>query len=220
MNSPLKNALVHTILFANSLWASSQSYYYNTYEEYIAGQRQPIDTVILDSRSKNRQKWWGGNDFTIATGDKATDKVLKKKAFAVVHNDTTYINCRNLRHDKIPFGNGYVQARRIGERSLLFVNRMCDKETNIKASTMGFMFGAIGGAVMASQIEKQQVCYVISQGTDFKDNINVLLLDDNLIEKILKGQETLLDEYYAEKKITKRRLAKHIIPILEKAGYL
>ena len=220
MNSLLKIALIHTVLFANSLGAFSQSCYFNTYEEFVAGQYQTIDTVILSSRSKNRQKWWGGNDFTIATGDKATDKILKKNAFAVVHNDTTYVNCRKLRHDKIPFGNGYVQARRIGNRSLIFVNRMCDKETSIKASTMSLMFGAIGGLAMASQIENQQVCYVISQGEGSKDYINVLLLDDNLIENMLKGKETLLDEYYAEKKVTKRRLAKHIIPILEKAGYL
>ena len=38
--------------------------------------------------------------------------------------DTLFVNCRNLRYDKVRFGNGYTKAKRIGNRSLLFVNRL------------------------------------------------------------------------------------------------
>ena len=178
-----------------------------------------LDTVYCNSHSKTRQKWLGGNDYTLTTGDKTTDKILKKKAFIVMQSDTLYVNCRNLRYEGTRFGNGYTRARRIGERSLLLVNRIIGEETRDK---IFFMYGAIGGVAEAivwnSKSVKQQVCYVISFGADDKGHIEIRLIDDRLMDQMIMNHYDLYQEYYAEEKPSKRILATHVIPILEKAG--
>jgi hypothetical protein len=82
------------------------------------------------------------------------------------------------------------------------------------------MFGAIGKAVVANQQIKQQVCYVISNGANEKGRIDIHLIDDSMMDKMIDKRKDLHDEYYAEENATKRRLATHIVPILEKAGLL
>ena len=44
------------------------------------------------------------------------------------------------------------------------------------------------------------------------------MVDDSLMEKLLKGRDELREEYYAEPKEAQRILAKHIVPILREAG--
>jgi light-regulated signal transduction histidine kinase (bacteriophytochrome) len=121
----------------------------------------------------------GGNDFTLKAGDKAIDKILKKKAFAVMQGDELYVNCRNLRFEKTSFGKGYTKAIRMGENDLLLVNKMIGRDAQLNAAMTGFFFGAIGAALVAGDLAKQQVCYVISNGANKKGRITIQLIDDD-----------------------------------------
>ena len=192
--------------------------YCNTYEQFVNKDWKKLDTLYCEGHSKSHQLWVGGNDFKFTTGDKNTDKALKKDAFIVMVNDTMYINCRNLRFEKTSFGSGYTKAKNVGAHSLLFVNTMIGKEAQSKQAMSGFMFGAIGGAISASQQMKQQVCYRVSSGADAKGNVNIRFVNDELVEKMLAKHEGLLKVYYSERKKTKRQLATHVLPLLEKAG--
>lgn len=192
-----------------------QSRYCNSYEDFVGNRWEQLDTIYLVGHSKSRQLWWGGNDYTLTSGDDAIDKKLKKDAFVVMQGDSIYLNCHNLRYQKTVFGNGFTKARRVGDQNLLFVNKIVGKE-----AMSGVMLGAIGGAIAASKQMKQQVCYVVSNGADKKGRIEVKLIDDELMDQLIANRADLHDEYYAEKKASKRRLATHIIPILEKAGLL
>lgn len=60
--------------------------------------------------------------------------------------DTMYVNCRNLRFEGTRFGNGYTKAIRIGNRSILFANRLIGEEAQTNRQMNAFMFGAIGAA--------------------------------------------------------------------------
>ena len=215
----MTNKFIITALLAIfCLAVNGQCQYCNSYEDFLEGRWEKLDTVYSNSHSKSRQLWWGGNDFTLTTGDKVTDNILKKSAFVVMQADTLYINCRNLRYKKTRFGNGYTKAMRIGQRSLLFVNRTIGRDAQTSQAMAGFMFGAIGGAIAASSQMKQQVCYVISYGADSKGRIAIRLIDDSLMDEMIANRDDLHDEYYAEEKLSKRLLATHVIPILEKAG--
>ena len=132
--------------------------------------------------------------------------------------DTIYVNCCNLQYEKARFGSGYTKALRIGQRSLLFVNRMIGSNAQSSFAMSGFMFGALGGALAASQQVKQQVCYVISYGADSDGRIAIRLIDDGLMDQMIINRDDLHDEYYTEKNSNKRLLASHVVPILEKAG--
>ena len=72
------------VLLLMTINVSGQCCYCNTYEDFLEGQWEKLDTVYCNSHSKSRQLWWGGNDFTLTTGDAATDRILKRDAFVVI----------------------------------------------------------------------------------------------------------------------------------------
>ena len=214
----MKKTVITILLTIVAVSINAQCQYCNTYEDYLEGRWQQVDTIYCKSHSKSHQMWVGGSDYTLTTGDKSTDNILKKEAFAVMICDTLYVNCRNLQYEKTRFGSGYTRAMRIGQRSLLFVNRIIGSDAQSSAAMAGFMFGALGGAIAASKQMKQQVCYVISYGADSKGRISIRLIDDGLMDQMIINRDDLHDEYYAEENTSKRLRATHVIPILEKAG--
>lgn len=205
------------VLLLTAINVSGQCCYCNTYEDFLEGRWEKLDTVYCNSHSKSRQLWWGGNDFTLTTGDVATDRILKKDAFVVMHADTLYVNCRNLVLEKTRFGSGYTKAKRIGRQSLLFVNRIIGSDAAGQAMGARYVLGAIGGALAAADQMKQQVCYVISWGPEEGKLIPIRLVDDELVDKMVTRKD-LIREYYSETNKQKRILADHVMPILEKAG--
>ena len=219
----MKKSLLITLLAFLPLIAimvSSQCRYCNTYEDFLEGHWEQVDTVYFSSHSKKHQVWVGGNDFTLKAGDKAIDKILKKKAFAVMQGDELYVNCCNLRFEKTSFGKGYTKAIRMGENDLLLVNKMIGRDAQLNAAMTGFFFGAIGAALVAGDLAKQQVCYVISNGANKKGRITIQLIDDEYMHPIVQDDDQLHFEYWSEADRSKRIHASHVLPILEKAGLI
>lgn len=189
-------------------------------EDYVEGKWETVDTLYAVHHGKGHQLWWGGNDFTMKSGDKNLDKAIKKDVFAVMMYDSLYVNCRPLRYEKTRFGNGYTKGMPIGEHSILIVNRMIGKNAVNHAISMGFFFGIAGGMIAANENMKQQVCYVISFGANEKGQVDIRLVDDQMIEMMLKGQDQLLRDYYAEEDADLRMLATHVVPILRRSGLM
>ncbi|MCR5394730.1 MAG: hypothetical protein K6E86_04995 [Bacteroidales bacterium] len=152
--------------------------------------------------------------------DRKVKKQLKKKAFAVENEGKLYVNCRNLQFENTRFGNGYTLAFRIGHDSLLFVNRPIGQEAASQVSTAGFFLGAIGGAIVASNQLHHQVCYLITKGSDKNGRIDIQMIGDDQMCEWLKNNNALYEEYYAENDKRERRLATHILPLLEKDGII
>ena len=215
----MKKVLIIVLICCATL-ASAQTRYCCTYQDYCDNNWEDLDTLFVTQHSKGYQVLWGGNDFAFSCGDKAKDKMLNKDVFLIMHQDSLYVNCRNLRYQGVALGIGYVRAKKIGNRSLLFVNRLTGKEIRNDEIAASIMFGAIGGVTAARKNMKQQVCYVISQGASEKGKIAIRLVDDNLIDKMLENQGPLLREYYDEHDDDLRLLASHILPILEKSGLI
>lgn len=203
-----------------AITANAQDRYCNTYEDFLDGKWQQLDSINCKSHSKSRQIWWGGSDYTMTAGDKELDNILKKEAFAVMKDDTLYVNCRNLRYEKTSFGSGYAKAWRMGDKSLLMVNRMIGKSAQKDELLSSLVLGVVGEAMTMNKQVKQQVCYVISEGANEKGRITIQLIDDKMMDQMLVNRKDLSKEYYAEENKAKRLLATHVIPILEKAGLL
>ena len=205
------------ILFLTTIAAKAQCRYCSSYENFVNNQWEELDTIYCDSHSKQRQIWWGGNDYAMKTNNKDINKMLKKNAFAVMLGDTLYINCRNLCYEKMYFGSGYARARRIGDHSLFLVNKIIGIQAQRSLFNASFAFGLAGSYIAAKKQMDQQVCYVISNGADSKGIINIRLVDDQMIKQMV-SDKALRKEYFSEKEKKKRLLAKHIVPILDKAG--
>ena len=207
------------LLLSIAVSVCAQCRYCKSYDEFREGQWTVLDTVICASRSKSQKAWSGGSDYKLTRGDYATDKMLKENAFIVMVDDTIYVNVRNLRFEKSRFGDGYAKAKRIGQDTLMFVGQKIGKDVQ-RAKMIGGMFGAIGGAIAASSMMKQQVCYIISKGADSKGRIPIQLVDDEMVKVLIDKRIDLYEEYFSEKDVSDRIQAKHVIPILEKAGVI
>lgn len=210
--------LISAVLLHAAIMVYGQCAYCTSYENFMNNQWEELDTIYCKTHSKNHQFWWGGNDYKLTTDLESLDAVLKKEALFVKIGDSLFVNCRNLRYEKTRFGNGYTAARRIGEHSVMFVNSIIGKNAQNNAMVSGMLFGAIGAAITAANQMKQQVCYVISSGANEKGKIDIRLVDDELMDKIIDNDYELNKQYYSETKTNKRILASHVIPILEKTG--
>ena len=169
---------------------SGQYRYCLSYQDFCNNKWEELDNLHFTQRTKNEQMWWGGNVFTVTCDKGPIDKILKKQAFAVMYYDSIYVNCYNLWFQDDRFGKGYVKARRIGNRSLIFVNRTIGQEARGGQNMATFvMFGAIGAAIASAsdskRLMKQQVCYIISKGADEKGRIEIRMVNDDLISKML-----------------------------------
>ena len=67
---------------------------------------------------------------------------------------------------------------------------------------------------------RHRVCYLISDSSNGKKYTEAHLIDDVLMEKLIYGHDDLHTEYYSEERKSDRILAKHVFPILEKAGVI
>ena len=190
----------------------------HSYEDFIEGKWELLDTIYADAHSTGRQFWWGGNDYTLTTKNDSINKKLKKEAFVLIIDNTLYVNCRKLRYEKTRFANGYAKTKRIGKHSLIFVNQTIGKKAQSDRALAGMALGAIGGAIIGSQQIRQRVCYIVSNGSDEKGRTEVRMIDDALMEKMIYGHDDLYEEYYSEEKESKRNLATRVLPILKKAG--
>lgn len=205
----------------------ARSRYCLTYEDFMSDKWIEIPEVILNERTQGVKFWWGGSDYNLEAGDEGIDKILKKKAFAVMKDSTLLINTRNLMFERACMGNGYTEAKYIGKGKLFFTNNSIDRGGNSSnAAFAGALVGGVvvgiaaGAAVHANQMRNVS-CYTVSHGSyDNKGHINVRLVNDTQMRVWLINNQKLYDLYMSEKKENKRLRASHIVPILEKAGIL
>ena len=106
----IRTTLALLAFLLTSINVCGQCRYCNSYEDFLEDKWQPLDTVYCKKHSKGHIIMWGGNDYTLNTGDNATDKTLKNVAFAVKQGNDIYVNCRNLRYEGMRFGKGYPET--------------------------------------------------------------------------------------------------------------
>lgn len=189
--------------------------YCTNYDDMMAEKWQQADSVQVFTKSRAKQMWWGGNDFKFDTGNKHTNKLLKKYAFAVMYNDTLLLNTGLYTDRGVRFNTGYTRGYRMKDGRLL-ITYFNVKEAGSRAM-MGGAFGLVGSLIASasnSKLIKQDVCYIIMHGEK-----KAFIIDDKQMSTLLAGRQDLLSEYYAVEK--KNRLhADVIMPLLEKAGIL
>ncbi|MBR1901847.1 MAG: hypothetical protein IJ826_02575 [Bacteroidaceae bacterium] len=216
----MKKKLVNCILLLSVAYnASAQCRFCRTYEDFKENKWEMLDTIYCKTHTKTHKFFWGGNDFSLTTGDKATDKIIGKEAFAVKQGKKLFVNCRNLAHQKIPFGKGYAKAMEMGQDTLFIIYTKLGKETREQQMAAQMALGAIGAGIAAGQQALQQVCYLITTDTYNRGpKNNVTMIGDKEMKKFLGVTSDLYGEYISEYDPEKRLKPEHIYPILKKAG--
>ena len=65
-----------------------------------------------------------------------------------------------------------------------------------------------------------QVCYLITEGPNQKGRIGIQMVGDKQMRELLKNNKSLREKYFEEKDEGERRLATHILPLLEMEGII
>ena len=195
-----------------SLSGKSQSSYCLTFAEYQSSQFHPIENLRMEHRSASKTFWNGGASYKPLTGNKNTEKILKKDAHFIVHHDSLFINCRKLSCQGVRFGNWYAQAWLFHHEYILF--SALNIEAAEQASGASFMFGAIGGAIAAAKYKDDYRCYIYYPNTGI-----VEIIDQQIANRLLEEHPELQQEL--DKADPKKRFAPEtLLPILRKLGLI
>ncbi len=211
----IRNKYILCFIFLLSAATSfAQSRYALSFSDYMDGKFTALENLTIESRSQSKRFWNGGADFKPKTGDKKTDKLLKKEVKYIIHQDTLYVNCRQLRYEGCRFGSWYAPGFRFGTNKICFIGTKIGKKQISEAVAGGMLFGAIGGAIVASKQLKNKVCYLIES-----DSKKVKLITKNNMSTILLNYPEYSQEYNALPE-EKKESAIIVIEYLIKAGLL
>ena len=190
-----------------------------SYDDYVAGNWQTAGPIEVTTYSRARQFWWGGRDFRFQSSDKATEKLLKKKAFAIVYDNTLLLNTRSLKDRGTRFRSGYAHALPTtdGRFVLLYYNV---NDLNMQVAMGGGFFGMAGAltvGVLNNENMKSDVCYFVTPGQK-----KALIVNDKMMNQMLTdaNRPDLQSQYMQYPSKNDRISAYHVIPILEELGIL
>ena len=212
--------LVYTLLLLTTISVNAKCGYYKNYEDFVADRYEPLDTLYSLKNGQGRKLWFGSNDYRLTTGNDSIDSMLKKKAFAIKKDNELYVNCRKLIHKKVRFKNGYARAWRSDNNDIIFINGATGKEAQLWQTSSQMLAGSGSNFTYSSNQIRHRVCYIIPDGNNGKKYIEANLIDDAQMDKLIYGHDDLHIEYYSEERMSDRLLAKHVFPILEKAGVI
>lgn len=186
-----------------------------SYEDLQGKRWTQADSVMVVTKSRSKQMWWGGKDFKFESNDKTLNKLLKDKAVAVMYHDTLLLNTCKLKDRGASFGKGYARAYPMTDGRLLMTYFDVMK-MNRKSMTAG-MFGLVGALVMSgssSKDAKQDVCYIVTPGEK-----KVTIVDDKVMKEMLADHPDLLEEYMQVDKKS-RSNAEVVMPLMKKLGVI
>lgn len=200
------------VVLVFSLPGKSQSSYCLTFAEYQSHQFHPVKNLRMEYRSGSKSLWNGGASYKPLTGDKKTDKTLKKDARFIVHHDSLYINCRKLSCQGTYFGNWYAQAWLFHNEYFLFT--ALSREAVKEAAGASFMFGFIGSAIATARNKDDFRCYIY-----YPNAGTVELIDEQTMNRLLEGRPDLQQELNKANP-QKRFTPETLMPILRRLGLI
>ena len=153
---------------------------YTSFEALKSMQPAANYNIVVEKKTHGNIVMNGGNDYRLISTDKTLKKkYLREELFAYSDGETLFLNCFPLR-----LSFDYTKVLNDGSKYFVF------RATFSQDQDMSYMFGTIGGAFLAT--ERYLYAYEKSTG-------NVILITTEALKKLLKDNETLLEEYLNEK---------------------
>ncbi|GEM_PF-1127235 len=219
----MKRSIIYLLLMFVSTMALAQDQgphyqqakYCLSFADYQAGWWTDAKDVAKVTRSLSKVKWSGGTAIRFESPDKNLNRILKSEAFALIMNDTLYVNLRNKRHSGAKWGSGYALAYPFdNNKQLLFLERYVSSGQNMKVMMGTFAAGIIGGLAMTNSLDwKGKECFLIGS-----DSPETTYIGSEKVEELLKDKPDLLKRYSTFQSKKERRDAYNIMPLLIEAG--
>ena len=200
----------------------AQVKYCNSFYDYKNNQWHELNAdVQMERNSKAKTYWWGSSEIKFVSSDKQAEKLLKKEAFAVMFEDSIYVNCKMIMCGGYKFGHGFTKALPFYNDNLMIVYLPVEEAGF--TSSMTVMFGLIGGLAAAAASSKSMLenlaCYLVNTNSTEK-KIKVKRMDTDLVGKLLQEDPELLGEYMSVKKKKVHEGAANTVDIFLRKGWI
>ncbi|MFT6844172.1 MAG: hypothetical protein ACJAUV_000344 [Flavobacteriales bacterium] len=195
----MKNVLltfIAIVMYSSMLFGQSLKYpkgVYMSFNEVIERKPSQDTDLIVIKRTKGSIKMSGGNDYKLIKEDKSIKKkIIKKKYIGYSNGDTLFINCF---HYKIqPWYTPILSdGKFLVIKGGLSMDPKIQKEQITNNAQMGYMFGAVGGAIQGAQMALLRFIYVIDKKTN-----KIITVTPEFIQEHLKDMPELLNDFTTE----------------------
>ncbi len=229
-----KNIFVLALFCFLSMMANAEvAKYCMSYEDFVADNWKSLDELTAGRTKQVCQIKSGDHGvFYFKTGDKQSDKVLKKEAFAVMYGQQLFVNCRNLRNGNVSLETSkYVQAVRYDKDKLCLLAFKTDGVTAVAAfgtaavglfagntaTRLGFTSTSIALGIANESLSNLK-CYLLDGTVNQEGKNKITRINDEFMAELLADDAPLLERYHAIKAKHNRQSAANILPILMEKG--
>ena len=201
-------------------YSDYKTHNWNTIESLVNGRSEMIPQIKMDE-----------TDYKVKSGDKATDRILKKEVFAISFGKNLYVNCRNLRcNDIILDTQQYVQAYPYaGNKLLIAVYHINDGAFLLGlGADVASVFTPIGPSIAlksasaALWLNRSKLnsyrCYLIDTDANEKGRYPVTRIDDDYMTNLLSDDAHMLARYNAVSSKRDRQSASNVLAVLTEKG--
>ena len=201
-------------------YSDYKTHNWNTIESLVNGRSEMIPQIKMDE-----------TDYKVKSGDKATDRILKKEVFAISFGKNLYVNCRNLRcKDIILDTQQYVQAYPYaGNKLLIAVYHINDGAFLLGlGADVASIFTPLGPSIAlqtastALWLNRSKLnsyrCYLIDTDANEKGRYAVTRIDDAYMTKLLSDDAHMLARYNAVSSKKERQSASNVLAVLTEKG--
>ena len=228
-----KNVFVIMVLCCVSLMAKAEvAKFCMSYADYVEGNWKPVSELTEGRTNQVCQLKNDDHCVYFKTGDKASDEVLKKQAFAVKYGNQLYVNCRNLRYNDVcletskyvqavPYAHDKLCIMAYKTNGLLALADIACLTSSIFVQNTWTSLGLLGGSVAAGVANNSLsdfVCYLIDSNANAKGKTPITRINDKFMENLLSNDATLYGKYMAVKNKHGRQSAANVLPILMEKG--
>ena len=201
-------------------YSDYKTHNWNTIESLVDGRSEMLPQIKMDE-----------TDYKVKSGDKATDRILKKEVFAISFGKNLYVNCRNLRcNDIILDTQQYVQAYPYaGNKLLIAVYHINDGAFLLGlGADVASVFTPIGPSIAlhsasaALWLNRSKLnsyrCYLIDTDANEKGRYPVTRIDDDYMTNLLSDDAHMLARYNAVSSKRDRQSASNVLAVLTEKG--
>lgn len=187
----MKHITLILLLLISRIGNAQSTHVYATLQDYRDGKYFTLDSAVKTTRTQRDIGWNGGNTFKISCPNDSLNQELKKSLWAVMFNDTLYLNGMTLMRRQ-----WYARALYTTNRFIYF--RACEGSGELSASkldaaTAGALLGPFG-AMGAMSAAKKRYNYIL-----YLDSGEVAFLDKKQMKKLLESYPALLESFLQEK---------------------
>ena len=159
----------------------------------------------VERRTRGEIKMNGGNDYKLFKSDKSIPKkTIKKEYYAYSDGDSLYINCIHYRIQPW-YAPVLSDGKFLVIRGGISMVPEIQKEQLDNQAQLGYMFGAIGGALQGAKLASLRFIYVIDKETN-----EIITVSNDYLKGLLYEKPELVQRYDSEEEKDQKVFVKYL----------